>query len=851
MSIAPNPLNDISRVYLEQIAVSEAKVDKLKPEHERATARDKRYDNPTGALELGGGVRRARRAAHRERDELNKDAKDIRRGKTGGPQFQGETGKERIAAVKKAKGMKEALDPVGREDADIDNDGDVDKSDKYLHNRRKAISKAMKKKMSEAKNVHGQIEVPSNGIEKLAKKAVKRIDADNDGDVDKDDPKEKGMGEFVPSPDGKKKIRTKMAESRSNWRQDLSEVMDDIDSDKKIKEKKVNNKIKINPDFKEAVEEIGGTLLEMVEIDEIDCIIEDVYSELQEEGYEDDDIEEALEYALTEAKITYGHDTESPRDKMMKQAKGRLRFLGRKVGEKLGAAKKAATYKAAQAQVAAYNKGREAMQTASDKARKAKQTVADAPKKAKRDVKSFIKRQAEKVVKRMSEEVVGEEKKPYPAEKVARKREAVKKKEDIHIARGEYDKADKMYKRGVSLAMKTKMVGEKFSMTADKSKPESAKPTKLPKSREKNIGKHDDWKDNPNRDFGERPEAGKKLRSRASAVVGTQQRQDKETGVRKEQNEIEEGIGMTMAKAMGTPPAMSKRYKLQQALMNREVDKTAAKNKKRRFSGKAANPQASEAEKKQSPAAKTTAKEEYVDELFVTPMSKKTPSKSARQMSDKERYGEDPADYRKRMLKKIKQQKEETEIDEKLNLKTAEMGKVIKDFQKSDAPQFKGRTKEERRQMAIAAKLTAERGGKKLGEQQEEGGNESKEKQMLASRQKMMQKQYMLDKMRLQMQKQGKLPTGHHTEETEVIDERRREDKGKPRPAEPSAAFKAVSKMMGSSRLGVQPRGVKKEPGKKPPVAGEFGAPRSPAQKLSAKRAAAKRAQDSMSSRFD
>ena len=40
------------------------------------------------------------------------------------------------------------LDPVGKADADIDNDGDVDKSDKYLHARRKKISKimAMKKK---------------------------------------------------------------------------------------------------------------------------------------------------------------------------------------------------------------------------------------------------------------------------------------------------------------------------------------------------------------------------------------------------------------------------------------------------------------------------------------------------------------------------------------------------------------------------------------------------------------------------------------------------------------------------------------------------------------------------------
>ena len=88
----------------EETEMQEAKVDKLKPEHERASARDKRYDNPTGALELGGGIRRARRIAHRERDEMNKDKKDVRRGKTGGPQFQGKTGAERLAKVKSELG---------------------------------------------------------------------------------------------------------------------------------------------------------------------------------------------------------------------------------------------------------------------------------------------------------------------------------------------------------------------------------------------------------------------------------------------------------------------------------------------------------------------------------------------------------------------------------------------------------------------------------------------------------------------------------------------------------------------------------------------------------------------------
>tara|TARA_R100001480_G_scaffold87919_1_gene95124 strand:+ start:382 stop:762 length:381 start_codon:yes stop_codon:yes gene_type:complete len=37
------------------------------------------------------------------------------------------------------------LDPVGKEDGDIDNDGDKDDTDSYLLNRRKKIAQAMKK----------------------------------------------------------------------------------------------------------------------------------------------------------------------------------------------------------------------------------------------------------------------------------------------------------------------------------------------------------------------------------------------------------------------------------------------------------------------------------------------------------------------------------------------------------------------------------------------------------------------------------------------------------------------------------------------------------------------------------
>ena len=46
------------------------------------------------------------------------------------------------------------LDPVGKEDGDVDNDGDKDSSDSYLMKRRKAIAKAMKKEEVEVAEHH-------------------------------------------------------------------------------------------------------------------------------------------------------------------------------------------------------------------------------------------------------------------------------------------------------------------------------------------------------------------------------------------------------------------------------------------------------------------------------------------------------------------------------------------------------------------------------------------------------------------------------------------------------------------------------------------------------------------------
>lgn len=52
----------------------------------------------------------------------------------------------------------------------------------------------------------------------------------------------------------------------SNWRQELTEVMTDKEEDKKVTEKKVKNKITINPKLGEAIENMGGELIDIVEM---------------------------------------------------------------------------------------------------------------------------------------------------------------------------------------------------------------------------------------------------------------------------------------------------------------------------------------------------------------------------------------------------------------------------------------------------------------------------------------------------------------------------------------------------------------------------------------------------------
>ena len=61
----------------------------------------------------------------------------------------------------KKKNLYGELDAVGKEDDDVDNDGDVDSSDSYLKNRRKKVKKAMKKE-GYSEDAHASMEDPDD-----------------------------------------------------------------------------------------------------------------------------------------------------------------------------------------------------------------------------------------------------------------------------------------------------------------------------------------------------------------------------------------------------------------------------------------------------------------------------------------------------------------------------------------------------------------------------------------------------------------------------------------------------------------------------------------------------------------
>jgi hypothetical protein len=82
-------------------------------------------------------------------------------GKSKAPQFKGKSAekKRQMAIAAYMSNKNEALDAVGKEDDDINNDGKVDKTDKYLKNRRNTISKKITKEEIRELMLEAYIEV--------------------------------------------------------------------------------------------------------------------------------------------------------------------------------------------------------------------------------------------------------------------------------------------------------------------------------------------------------------------------------------------------------------------------------------------------------------------------------------------------------------------------------------------------------------------------------------------------------------------------------------------------------------------------------------------------------------------
>ena len=556
--IAPNPLNAISKLYLDQVV--EKKDDTyLEPDMKKRQANNEKARKDME--KMGTKMKNP----HFEEKQQGWDAVNSLSGAysavhEGVRDEDPEKGtKERKARLEKKRGMKlddhpqytkEALDPVGKEDGDVNNDGKKDSTDSYLMKRRKAIGKAMKKRMSEGKY--------SSSVRATYG----------------------GKTETFPVEVYKKKtkpVQVKTAEGFSNWRGDLTEIMTDTEDEKQIKEKSgIKNKVKINPKLGEAIEEIGGTLLEEIEIDEMDYVIESVYDELIEEGYSQDEVEYGIDTALNTIEEGY-YDSAVAASKAA-AAKNRGETPKRSMKDRLKSAAKKAIMGTARA---------------AGRAMKAKAKVQAAPGRAKAKVRSIADR-----VKSAA-------------------------KAGYAQGRGPVEKKSKTAYRGAGVGRKEKLGEETVS--------EAVK--------------------------------GQDTESRKEAAA-ERKRGDKRLS-----------------------PSKGKGYADQQKQSISYMDKLTKKNKN-------------------------------VVGLVT---------------------------------------KEDVEqVDEKINMKKADMGDVVKDFYKSKAPQFKGKSKEKRREMAIAAKLTAERGGKRLGEQQQQ--QDSAQRSMIGKMTQLQMKKQQMDRRKLQMKKRGEIP---------------------------------------------------------------------------------------------
>ena len=226
--ISPNPLNKISEVYLSQIS-----------EHHKKDADGNTIPHEGEEVEEGAGLYANIHAKRKRGGKMRK------KGDKGAPSSQDFANAARTA----------------KEEVEVDEAMAM----KPSNMKKKAKLSAALKRLEDLK---------------VASKMKEEVEDTEEGmqyGIFKGDGKPKGaMAAFGKKKNGmvhkhkhemphSKKITVKM-EELSNWKEDYVWEADEEQMEKEVKEKKVKNKIIINPKLGEAVEELGGQLLDVQEM---------------------------------------------------------------------------------------------------------------------------------------------------------------------------------------------------------------------------------------------------------------------------------------------------------------------------------------------------------------------------------------------------------------------------------------------------------------------------------------------------------------------------------------------------------------------------------------------------------
>jgi len=265
--MSTNPLNDISRVYLEQVAsVDEG----YKPiDRKKESAMYRRAGN-LARTSLSGQSPSHNEEAKPDYLDFDKDGNK----------------KEPMKKALKDKAKKKNLEEAGGRHGGgsmVGQPGGPPSRDRRTPEQRAADDAAREESIRRSER---------RAEARFGKRPVQEAKKPNDGNLANNYPPfdKVTRGDVIAGATGKDQMGGKkkkgMKEGFSNWRQDLLEIIatDNEDEQKQIKEKKVKNTVKTSAmgdgiKISEAIETIGGHLVEMVEIEE-DYVFEGVLDEV-------------------------------------------------------------------------------------------------------------------------------------------------------------------------------------------------------------------------------------------------------------------------------------------------------------------------------------------------------------------------------------------------------------------------------------------------------------------------------------------------------------------------------------------------------------------------------------------